>query len=106
VQFFRGILDIMMYSMTLFIMQNENPPKDYLYEGNIILQPMEYQQSKIDKKPLYGQCSLEEWWSHKSKDKRLVSKKLGIGGLAQKSVFEQSLIGCGGTPYLKQGRSG
>ena len=65
-QFFRGILDILMYSMTLIIMQNENPPKDYLYEGNLILQPMECQQSEIDKKPLYGQRSLEEWWSHET----------------------------------------
>jgi hypothetical protein len=29
----------------------------------------------------------EEWWSHESQDGRLVSKKLGIGGLARKSVF-------------------
>jgi hypothetical protein len=45
--------------MTLIIMQDENLPKDYQYEGNVILQPMECQQSKIDKKPLYGQCSLK-----------------------------------------------
>ena len=65
-------------------MQNGNPPKYYLYKGNLILQPMECQQSKIDKKTLYGHCSLEEWWSPESQDGRLVSKKLGIGGLAQK----------------------
>jgi len=63
-------------------MQNKKKPKDYLYEENLILQPMECQQSKIDKKPLYGQCSLEEWWSHESQDGRLVSKKLGIVSLA------------------------
>ncbi len=34
VQFFQGILDIMMYSMTLIIMQNGNPPKYYLYIFN------------------------------------------------------------------------
>ena len=101
-QFFRGILDIMMYSMALIIMQNGNPPKYYLYEGNLILQQMGCQQSEIDKKPLYGQCSLEEWWSHETQDGRLVSKKLGIAGLAQQSAFEQSLIVCGGTPNLKQ----
>jgi hypothetical protein len=64
VQFFQGILDIMMFLMKLIIMQDETPPKDNMYKGNLILQPMERQQSKIDKKPLYGQCSLEEWWSH------------------------------------------
>jgi len=96
----------LMYSMTLIIMQDKNPLKDYLYKGNLILQPMECQQSKFDKKTLYGQCSLEEWWSQKSQDGRLVSKKLGIGGLARKSVLEQSLIGCGGTPNLKQGHRG
>jgi len=69
-------------------------PKRLSVRRNLILQPMECQQSKIDKKTLYGQCSLEEWWSHESQDGRLASKKLGIGGLAQKSVFEQSLIGC------------
>jgi len=82
VQFFQRILDIMMFSMKLIKMQDENPPKGNLYEGNLILQPMERQQSKIHKKTLYGQCSLEEWWSHESQDGRLVSKKLGIGGLA------------------------
>jgi hypothetical protein len=50
VQFFRGILDIMMFSMKLILMQDETPPKDNLYKGNLILQPMERQQSKIDKK--------------------------------------------------------
>jgi hypothetical protein len=106
VQFFRGILDIMMFSMTLIIMKNENPPSDYHCEGKLILQPMERQQGKNNKTPLYSQCSLEEWWSHESQDGRLVSKKLGIGGQARQSVVEQYVIGCGGTPNLKQGRRG
>jgi hypothetical protein len=55
-----------------------------------------------DKTPLYGGCSLEEWWSHESQDGRLVSKKLGIGGQAHQSIVKQYVIGCGGTPNWKQ----
>jgi hypothetical protein len=105
-QFLQGILDIMMILMTLIIMKNKNPPSDYHSEGKLILQPMEHQQGENDKTPLYGECSLEEWWSHESQDGRLVSKKLGIGGQARQSVVEQYVIGCGGTPNLKQGRRG
>jgi hypothetical protein len=83
VQFFRGILDIMMFSMTLIITKNKNPPSDYHCEGKLILQLMERQQGKNDKTPQDSQCSLEEWWSHESQEGRLVSKKLGIGGQAR-----------------------
>jgi hypothetical protein len=83
-------------------MKNENPPSDCHCEGKLILQPKECQQGENDKTPLYGQCSLEEWWSHESQDGRLVSKKLGIGGQARQLVVEQYVIGCGGTPNLKQ----
>jgi len=69
-----------MFSMTSIIMKNENHPSDYHGEGNIILQQIECQEGENDKTPLYGQCSLEEWWSQQSRDVRLVSKKLGIGG--------------------------
>jgi hypothetical protein len=70
-----------MFSMTLIIMKNEIHPSDYHGEGNIILQQIECQEGENDKTPLYGQCSLEEWWSQQSLDVRLVSKKLGIGGI-------------------------
>jgi hypothetical protein len=66
--------------MTLIIMNNENHPSDNHGEGKIILQQIECQQGENDKTPLYGQCSLEEWWSQQSLDVRLVSKKLGIEG--------------------------
>ncbi len=87
-------------------MKNENPPSDYHSKGKLILEQMERQQGENDKTPLDGQCSLEEWWSHKSQDGRLVSKKLGIGGQARQSVVKQYVIGCGGTPNLKEGRRG
>ena len=63
-QFFRGILDIMMFSLTLIIMKNENPPSDYHGEGKLIVEPMERQLGENDKTPLDEQCSHEEWWSH------------------------------------------
>jgi hypothetical protein len=69
-----------MVSMTLIIMKNENHPSDYPCKGNIILQQMERQQGENDKTPLYGQCSLEEWWSQQSLGVRLDCNKLGIGG--------------------------
>jgi hypothetical protein len=94
------------FSMTLIIMKNENPPNAYRCEGKLILEQMERQQGKNDKTPLDGQCSLEEWWSHKSQDGRLLSKQLGIVVQAQQSVVEQYVIGCGGTPNLKEGRRG
>jgi hypothetical protein len=96
----------MMILMTLIIMKNENPPSDYHSEEKLILEQMERQQGENDKTPLDGQCSLEEWWSHESQDGRLVSKKLRIGGQARQSVVEQYVIGCGGTPNLKEGRRG
>jgi len=83
-------------------MKNEIHPSDYHCEGKLILQQIERQQGENDKTPLYGQCSLEEWWSQQSQDGRLVSKKLGIGDQARQSVFEQYVIGCGGTPIWKQ----
>jgi hypothetical protein len=42
-------------------MKNKDPPSDYHCEGKLILQPMERQQGKNDKKTLGGQCSLEVW---------------------------------------------
>ena len=87
------------FSMTLIIMKNKNPPSAYRCEGKLIVEQM-------DKTPLDGQCSLEEWWSHESQDGRLVSNKLGIGGQAPQSVVEQYVIGCGGTPNLKEGCRG
>jgi hypothetical protein len=94
------------FSMTLIIMKNENPPSAYRCEGKLNLEQMERQQGKNDKTPLDGQCSLEEWWSHESQDGRLVSKQLGIVVQARQSVIEQYVIGCGGTPNLKEGRRG
>ena len=54
----------MMFSLTLIIMKNENPPSDYHGEGKLIVEPMERQQGENDKTPLDEQCSHEEWWSH------------------------------------------
>jgi len=53
------ILDIMMFSMKLIIMQGRNPPKDNLYKGNLILQPMERQQSKIHKNHCKANAALK-----------------------------------------------
>jgi hypothetical protein len=87
-------------------LKNEYSPSAYRCEGKLILEQMERQQGENNKSPLDGQCSLEEWWSHESQDGRLVSNKLGIGGQARQSVVEQYVIGCGGTPNLKEGRRG
>ena len=84
-------------------MKNENPPSNYHGEGKLIVEPMERQQGENDKTPLDGQCSLEEWWTHKSQDGRLESTKLGIAGQALQSVVEQYVIGYGGIPKLKEG---
>jgi hypothetical protein len=51
----------MMSSMPLIISQDENPPRDNLDEGKLVLLWKEGQQGKIDKQPLEGQCSLEGW---------------------------------------------
>ena len=61
-----------MFSMKLILMQDETPPKDNLYKGNLILQPMERQQSKIDKKHWTANAALKsggltkvrtgDWW--------------------------------------------
>jgi hypothetical protein len=59
VQFFQGILDIMMYLMTLIIMQDEKPPKDYLYKGNSILQPMNVNKAKSTKNHCTANAALK-----------------------------------------------
>jgi hypothetical protein len=48
----------MMTSMPLSISQDENPPRDNLVEGKLVLLREVGQQGEIDKKPLEGQCSL------------------------------------------------